>query len=383
MTTAPDSDVRDRARETARALQDLHRTLLEYQRREYEKFFGRIASDFYLLQLAAEDAQFAWLRALAAEMMRIDVAVGAKEPVSETDLRLMGTRVRYLLTPEAGGTSFQSHYDRAMQTNPEIVMAHARALRSLPPSREPQVFRSQAPTDIRTWDEVPGFEVRFHHPGDLLPGHGDNGYHALATIGESFLEPGTVIPMHRHANEEIVSWVPEGVMRHDDSAGNQVVIDRDRLLVMNAGTGIEHAELTRDDDPELRMLQIFIRPSAVQLDPVLQHAGLPPVEANTWRKLVGAEGSGAPFGVRNSIVMLDAVLDADSSTQLPRREGWDTLFFVHDGDFAVDEIPFGRGESGLVRAPSGVRVSSRAGARVVAFLIDPAAKVTRAGTIGR
>ncbi len=104
------------------------------------------------------------------------------------------------------------------------------------------------------------FRIHFNFLGHAIPEPDDHGYGPLATVVESFMNPGTLIRMHQHRNEEIISWVPEGVMRHDDRQGNELVTDSEHLMVMNAGSGFWHAEEPLADDPPLRLLQIFVRP---------------------------------------------------------------------------------------------------------------------------
>ncbi len=60
------------------------------------------------------------------------------------------------------------------------------------------------------------FRIHFNFPGRNHPDHDDHGYGPLAAVVESFMDPDTLISMHPHRNDEIVSWVPAGVMRHDD-----------------------------------------------------------------------------------------------------------------------------------------------------------------------
>lgn len=177
--------------------------------------------------------------------------------------------------------------------------------------------------------------------------------------------------------------VPGGVMRHDDGQGNELVTDAGHLMVMNAGSGFEHAEKTLEDDPPLRMLQIFVRPAAIQLAPEIQHAALPEARPNAWRDLVGADGDDAPFHVRNRIGISDIALERDATVALPRHDSRDTVFFVFDGVVEVDGVPFGESQSGLVLAPGTVTLKAVTPARAVAFVIDPSATVTRAGTVGR
>jgi len=227
------------------------------------------------------------------------------------------------------------------------------------------------------------FRIHLNFPGQAVPGHDDHGYGPLATVVESFMDPGTLIRMHPHRNEEIISWVPEGVMRHDDRQGNSLVTDPEHLMVMNAGSGFWHAEETLADDPPLRMLQIFVRPHSLGLDPGIQHEPIPDSTPNEWRHLFGPEGTDAPLFVRNDVDFYDCRLDQGATTTLPARAGWDTYCYVFDGAIDVGGESVGYTESALVRGADDVRVTADEDSLVVAFLIDGDVPVTRQGTVGR
>ncbi len=227
------------------------------------------------------------------------------------------------------------------------------------------------------------FRTRFNFPGSAVPNHGDHGYGPLATVVESFMDPGTLISMHQHRNEEIISWVPAGVMRHDDRQGNELVTDPDHLMVMNAGREFWHEERTEADDPPLRMLQIFVRPHSLDLPPSIQHEPIPEPAANEWRLLFGPEGGDAPLFVRNDVQFYDVRLDAGASVSLPSVSNWDAYFYVFEGAVEVDGVSFEQTESGLTTQPDDVQLTASEETVLVAFLINPAADVTRRGTIGR
>ncbi|SDN47809.1 hypothetical protein SAMN05192554_1462 [Haloarchaeobius iranensis] len=197
------------------------------------------------------------------------------------------------------------------------------------------------------------------------------------------MDPGTLIRMHQHRNEEIISWVPEGVMRHDDRQGNELVTDSDHLMVMNAGSGFWHAEETLADDPPLRMLQIFLRPHRLDLEPGIQHEPIPDPVAGEWRHLFGPEGTDAPLYVRNDVDFYDCRLAAGATTSLPSRAGRHTYLYVFDGAVEVGEETVGHTESALVTGDDDVAVTATEDATIVAFNINPDAPVTRQGTIGR
>jgi redox-sensitive bicupin YhaK (pirin superfamily) len=228
------------------------------------------------------------------------------------------------------------------------------------------------------------FRTNFNFPGRTLPGHDDHGYGPLATVVESFMDPGTLIRMHQHRNEEIISWVPEGVMRHDDRQGNELVTDPEHLMVMNAGGGFWHAEETLAEDPPLRMLQIFVRPHSLDLEPGIQHEPIPEQTANEWRHLFCPKGGDAPLYVRNDVDFYDCRLDEDATVALPTRAGWDTYLYVFDGAVTVGaDAQVGFTESALVTDGEDVAVTADEDSTVVAFCINPEAPITRQGTIGR
>jgi redox-sensitive bicupin YhaK (pirin superfamily) len=227
------------------------------------------------------------------------------------------------------------------------------------------------------------FRIHFNFPGSAVPDHDDHGYGPLATVVESFMDPGTLIRMHQHRDEEIISWVPNGVMRHDDREGNKLVTDAEHLLVMHAGSGFWHAEETLADDPPLRMLQIFVRPHTLGLDPGIQHEPIPDSVANEWRHLFGPDGTDAPVYVRNQVNFYDCRLDAGATTTLPGRSGWDTYCYVFEGAVEVGGTAVGFTESALVTGDGDVTVTASEDSIVAAFVIDPDAPVTRQGTIGR
>ncbi len=233
-------------------------------------------------------------------------------------------------------------------------------------------------------DNGKGFVARAVLPGLLLPGHADHGLGPLAAIMESFLAPGTHIPLHEHVEDEIVSLVPAGVMRHDDPEGAHLVVDGDHLMVMNAGRSFWHEERVADDDPPLRMLQIFVRPHRTGLEPGIQFGTLPPITRNAWRPVFGPEGDegGAAFHVRNAVCCHDLRLDAGASVALPTRPGWRTFFFVFAGRIEASGLTFGEGEHGLTAGAGDVVVRAIEDSLVVAFTLDPEAPVSRGGTIG-
>jgi len=66
-------------------------------------------------------------------------------------------------------------------------------------------------------------------------------------------------PRHPHRDMEIITYVREGSITHQDNLGNQGVTEAGDVQVMSAGTGIAHSEYNLGDS-ETRLFQIWIIP---------------------------------------------------------------------------------------------------------------------------
>jgi hypothetical protein len=82
---------------------------------------------------------------------------------------------------------------------------------------------------------------------------------ALVVWNDDEIAPGTGFGRHSHADMEIVTYVRQGVVTHEDSTGNVGRTVAGDVQVMSAGTGISHSEHNRDDDP-LKLFQIWLLP---------------------------------------------------------------------------------------------------------------------------
>ena len=83
---------------------------------------------------------------------------------------------------------------------------------------------------------------------------------ALVVWNDDEIAPGTGFGHHTHTDMEIVTYVRQGVVTHEDSAGNVGHTVAGDVQVMSAGRGISHAEHNYGEDP-LKLFQIWLLPS--------------------------------------------------------------------------------------------------------------------------
>ena len=108
------------------ALLDLHKTLLDWQRSEYERERGRQSSS-ELLQLLLGDPQFEWLRAISALVVRIDEELEADASTPE-ELAALIAAVRATIMMRDVLSPFGQRYEAALQDSPDAIFAHKRVM---------------------------------------------------------------------------------------------------------------------------------------------------------------------------------------------------------------------------------------------------------------
>lgn len=92
----------------------------------------------------------------------------------------------------------------------------------------------------------------------------------LRVINEDWIAPGTGFGMHGHRDMEIITYVLEGAITHRDSMGNSSVIRAGSIQKMSAGTGVMHSEHNRESAITTHMLQIWITPNRLAVEPGYQ-----------------------------------------------------------------------------------------------------------------
>jgi redox-sensitive bicupin YhaK (pirin superfamily) len=225
------------------------------------------------------------------------------------------------------------------------------------------------------------FQVRRIRPGVALGQPNDPGFGGLGTIDHATLQPGVVVGMHEHRNDEIISYMRAGNMKHTDSTGRSEIISSERLMVMNAGRGFSHEEETVGGTP-IEMLQIFVRPDVAELDARVQFAELDAAERDgKWRLLTGPVGSAAPTTVRQSVYLYDAHLSAGSTIDLPKQGGFDRWFYVFAGAVTLGGETLRKYDALMLADQGAASVTATEDSDVVVFLIDRKNKFSRSGTM--
>jgi hypothetical protein len=123
-----DSAPREKLMSLRLALLRLHKTLLEMERREYEREHGHVSAG-ELFRLVVDHQQFAWLHNISEFVVGIDETLGHGEPITAEHTSSAISIARKMFVPTESGDGFQKKYFDAIQRDPAVVMEHAELAR--------------------------------------------------------------------------------------------------------------------------------------------------------------------------------------------------------------------------------------------------------------
>lgn len=114
-------------------------------------------------------------------------------------------------------------------------------------------------------------------------------FRALRVLNEDRIGPGEGFGTHPHDNMEILTYVIDGELEHQDSMGHREVIHAGEFQSMTAGTGITHSEYNASRSKPVHLVQIWIKPGQRGLKPGYAQRIVPPAEKTNRLRLVAAK----------------------------------------------------------------------------------------------
>lgn len=175
------------------------------------------------------------------------------------------------------------------------------------------------------------------------------GFRALRVINDDRVAPGMGFGRHPHRDMEILSYVLEGALAHQDSTGTQGVIRPGDVQRMSAGTGVFHSEFNASKTEPVHFLQIWIQPSTLGVAPGYEQKTFTPEEKRGRLRVVASpDGRDGSVKIHADAVVYATALAAGDGVRLalePGRKAWvhvargavrlqvaDGLRELHEGD---------------------------------------------------
>jgi redox-sensitive bicupin YhaK (pirin superfamily) len=193
------------------------------------------------------------------------------------------------------------------------------------------------------------------------------GFRSLRVINEDFVAPGAGFGRHGHKDMEILSYVLEGGLQHQDSSGGGGVIRPGEIQFMRAGTGVTHSEMNASKTEPVHFLQIWIVPDRRGLAPTY---GQTPFDRGAARRgfvtLASASGDGG-LQIQQDASLFVTVLGAGEKRSreiAPGRHAW---VQVTRGKASLGGKPLDAGDGAALSEEGRVELEGRTESEVLVF----------------
>ncbi|WP_298018565.1 pirin family protein [uncultured Castellaniella sp.] len=197
---------------------------------------------------------------------------------------------------------------------------------------------------------------------------------ALRVWNDDTIQPGSGFPPHPHANMEIITYVREGAITHQDNLGNQGRTLAGDVQVMSAGSGIVHSEYNLEPGVT-RIFQIWIFPDQQGGKPCWGTQPFPKTDrSGRFVTLAsGLEGDDEALPIRAQARVSGATLKAGETLEYTFQDAGRVGYLVPAiGQVEVNGIPLETRDGAAIKDEAVVRIIAIEDAELI--LVDSAAQ---------
>jgi redox-sensitive bicupin YhaK (pirin superfamily) len=184
------------------------------------------------------------------------------------------------------------------------------------------------------------------------------GFRHLRVINEDRVAAGEGFPTHPHRDMEIISYVLDGALAHNDSMGNGSVIRPGDVQRMSAGKGIRHSEYNGSKDEAVHFLQIWIIPGERGIEPSYEQKNFTPEDKLGKLRLVASpDGKDNSVTIHQDVKLYASLLEKGQEVELqlgPDRYGW---LQVASGSASLNGETLAQGDGAAVQAGALVKIT--------------------------
>ena len=194
------------------------------------------------------------------------------------------------------------------------------------------------------------------------------GWGALRVWNDDAIAPRSGFPPHPHADMEIITYVRDGAISHEDSLGNKGRTVAGDVQVMSAGSGIRHAEFNLENEPT-RIFQIWILPDEKGGEPYWNARKFPKDTRDGQFAILasGRKGDDA-LPIRADARVLGATLPAGASAAYDLEPGRHAYLAPAKGRIRVNGVDVNPRDGAAIRDVARIEVEAVEDAEIV--LVD-------------
>ncbi|HEY1464783.1 MAG TPA: pirin family protein [Terriglobales bacterium] len=194
------------------------------------------------------------------------------------------------------------------------------------------------------------------------------GFRFLRVINEDFVAAGQGFPMHPHRDMEIITYVLEGALQHNDSMGNGSTIRPGDGQRMSAGKGVQHSEANSSRKDSAHLLQIWIIPEKQGIQPSYEQKSFPEEEKKGKLRLIASpDAKDGSVKINQDVKLYVSLLEPGQEVQHELAKDRYAWLQVAKGEIELNGKKLSQGDGAAISDETRLTLKGTANAEVLLF----------------
>ena len=198
------------------------------------------------------------------------------------------------------------------------------------------------------------------------------GWGTLRVINEDYIAPATGFGKHGHRDMEIITYVTEGLLAHQDSMGNGTSIPPGDVQRMSAGSGVMHSEFNHAPDQTTHLFQIWIEPKERGIQPGYEQKSFPAAQKRGQLRVIASpDGRAGSVTIHADATLYAGLLDGDETSSLALDPARKAYLHLIKGELTVNGLVLKTGDAALIELENSITLNNGHDAEVLLFDLAP------------
>ncbi|PRX32506.1 hypothetical protein BX659_10452 [Orenia metallireducens] len=196
------------------------------------------------------------------------------------------------------------------------------------------------------------------------------GFGVLKAFNDDVIKAGEGFTRHPHTNMEIVSYVIDGQLGHEDSLGNVGLVNAGGVQRITAGSGVEHTEHNHSEDEEVHFLQLWFESKDKDVAPSWEEKDFSKKEQlNKLLPIVSGHNQEGTLSINQDVDIYLATLEANNELSYSLKNKRKVYLFVIEGSLELnDSYDLAKGDSAQIEDTSQITLATNDKTEII--LID-------------
>jgi redox-sensitive bicupin YhaK (pirin superfamily) len=210
------------------------------------------------------------------------------------------------------------------------------------------------------------FRARWHYSFDTYRDPEYTSFGTMRVFNDDRLVPGAVWPMHPHRDIEGLTYVVEGLFRHEDDVGGAPgPLPAGSVQRMTLGRGAYHSEQNASETEPMRFIQIWIMPAERGLPPgVEQKVFTTEDRTDTLLKAISGDDGDAVLVHQDAHVFVSR-MNAGRSVEHPLTPGRGAYLYVIEGDVGMNGERMETGSAAQITDEERVEIAASSASELI------------------